>query len=203
MIQFIKTIIPAQDYQEVQKLGQMYVVHLDREDDPETGSTTCYECMVEGTPDMEAIAADLEVYKAKIAEIGLRIAKDEKCKEISNYDTSENVNSFEIWRGGEKFTDYWIDRDLRTSLEGDVKACKEISNTYKFDIREFGVTLELNCDKFLAALTLLRQYAYTAYNVTSQHLANVKNLTTEEEVQNYDYTQNYPQKLIFNLEDLV
>lgn len=202
MRRFVKTTVPADGYEEIRKVGERYIVHMEPVSNGD-GSVTCYECMTNDEPDMEVLARDLEIYKEYINQIELKIAKSEKCKEIQDYDISDNVNSFEIRRGGEKFTDYWIDRDLRTSLEGDVKACKEISDTYKFDIREFGVTLELDCDKFLTALISLRQYAYTAYNVTSQHLSNVNNLTTVEEVQNYDYTQDYPQKLIFNIEDLI
>ena len=202
MTQFIKTSIPTQEYQEIKPIGERFIVHLDREDN-EDGSTYCYECIVNETPDIQALTEELNEYKAYLSASALKIAKIEKCKDILKYDSSSAVNSFELRQGDQKVIDYWIDRDLRSSLEGDVKACKEISNTYKFDIRELGTTLELNCDKFLDALTLLRQYAYTAYNVTSQHLANINNLTTLTEVENYDYTLNYPSKLIFNVEDLV
>lgn len=134
----------------------------------------------------------------------LERAKQEKIDALLEYDSSDAVNSFELRQGGVKMTDYWLPRDLRTSLDGDVRACQASGHaTYNFDIRELGVTLPLDCAKFLAALTTLREYAYTAYNVTSQHMAAIGRLATVGEVEAYDYTVGYPPKLTFNVEDLV
>ncbi len=96
----------------------------------------------------------------------------------------------------------WLTRDLRTSLEGDVLAASAISDTYTFDIREIGISLELNCNKFLAALAVLRRYAYKAFNVTSSHLVAINNLGTVQEVEAYDFTTDYPERLIFSVEEL-
>lgn len=134
----------------------------------------------------------------------LESGKQEKIAELLAYDSSEAVNSFELRQGGVKMTDYWLPRDLRTSLDGDVRACQASGHaTYNFDIRELGVTLPLDCAKFLAALTTLREYAYTAYNVTSQHMAAIGRLATVDAVNEYDFTAGYPPKLVFNIEDLV
>ena len=76
-------------------------------------------------------------------------------------------------------------------------------SVYVFDIREMGVSLSLDCQKFLDALTTLREYAYTAYNATSRHLAAIDALGTKEAVESYDFTTGYPSKLEFNLEDLI
>ena len=48
----------------------------------------------------------------------------------------------------------------------------------------------------LAALEL---YALASYNATQEHIAAVKALATKEEVEAYDYTSGYPDKLVFNL----
>ena len=186
MRQFIRTTVPSDSYQEIKQIGNKYLVHLDAESDGNDG-ILCYEILVDSEPNLEDLQIELNLWKLHLQAIELRIVKNQKFKEINDYDTSTSVNSFE----------------LRTSLQGDVQACSKISNTYKFDIRELGISLNLNCEKFLEALDLLRQYAYTAYNVTSQHLANVNNLQTVSEVENYDYTINYPSKLIFNIEDLI
>lgn len=130
-------------------------------------------------------------------------AKEEKIAELIEYDSSPAVNSFEIRNHGMKLTDYWLDRDLRTSLEGDVRAASKIGDTYRFDVRELGITLTLSCEKFLEALDSLRQYAYTAYNVTSQHMAAINALTTKEAVESYYFTTGFPQQLVFNAEDLL
>lgn len=202
MRQFIRTTVPSDSYQEIKQIGNKYLVHLDAESDGNDG-ILCYEILVDSEPNLEDLQIELNLWKLHLQAIELRIVKNQKFKEINDYDTSTSVNSFELRNNGTKVIDYWLSRDLRTSLQGDVQACSKISNTYKFDIRELGISLNLNCEKFLEALDLLRQYAYTAYNVTSQHLANVNNLQTVSEVENYDYTINYPSKLIFNIEDLV
>ena len=38
-----------------------------------------------------------------------------------------------------------------------------------------------------------------SYNATQEHIAAVKALATKEEVEAYDYTSGYPDKLVFNL----
>lgn len=131
------------------------------------------------------------------------VVRDVALARLAVYDCSDAVNSFVITKNGIKVTDYWISRDLRTSLEGDVTAAASVGDTYKFDIRELGITLELNCRKFLEALSMLRRYAYTAYNVTSTHEAAINALTNVEDVEGYDFTHGYPEKLIFEITDLM
>lgn len=202
MRQFIKTVVATDGYKEIEQRGDKCVVHLLPVEDKESGTTACWETMTDAEPDMAVLAEELAAWKARLDEVELRIAKQQKIAEIAAYDVSTAVNLFEIQNNGVKVTDYWIGRDLRTSLEGDVLAAESVGSTYKFDIREMGVTLELNCAKFLAALAVLRRYAYTAYNVTSQHIANVNALTSVVEVEAYDYTQGYPDKLVFDIAEL-
>ena len=40
-------------------------------------------------------------------------------------------------------------------------------------------------------------YARECWNVTESHLATVDKLETVEELMNYNYTVNYPMKLVF------
>jgi hypothetical protein len=166
-------------------------------------SFVCYECMTEEEPDMIALAKELANYKVYIRNLELQNAKDRKIRELIEYDSSSAVNSFEIRRHGVKVIDYWIPRDLRTSLEGDVTAAAKVGDTYKFDIREMGITLTLNCNKFLEALSILRIYAVECFNQTSAHLAAIKSLPALEDVEEYDFTTDYPDKLVFNIDELV
>ena len=202
MRRFIYASVPTEGYKDIEEMGGKYIVRLEPTEGTD-GSTSCYECMVDEEPDMDALRADLVLWKQYRTERDLLAVKKEKEAEILAYDSSPAVNSFEIRKGGVKVTDYWIDRDLRTSLEGDVIACSSVSDTYRFDIREMGITLELNCNKFLEALAVLRRYAYTAFNVTSSHIAAVKALSAEAEVNAYDYTAGYPQKLVFDIDELL
>lgn len=204
MRRFVRTSVPADGYEQVKKVGERWLVHLEGTPAGEQQDTLeCYECMTDGEPDIAGLTAELQTWKAYVAERELAVAKMVKKQKLTEYDSSSAVNSFEIRRGGEKVTDYWIGRDLRTSLEGDVKAAKEVGSTYDFDVRELGITLTLDCEKFLTALEVLRRYAYTAYNVTSRHLAAIDALGTKEAVESYDFTTGYPEKLVFKLEDLI
>ena len=201
MKRFMRTIVPTSEYEAVKKVGDVYIVHLEPEQNENDG-TACWETIESETPNMETLNTQLQEYKTYLAGRELAQAKQRKVKELLAYDSSSAINSFEIKKNGIKVTDYWLDRDLRTSLEGDVLAASSVGDTYKFDIRELGISLILNCNKFLEGLARLRQYAYGAYNKTSEHMAAINECSTLSEVNEYDFTTGYPQKLSFNVEDL-
>lgn len=200
MKRFIKTIVPTEGYEEVKKIGNKWLVHLEPQVDGE--ATTCYEIMVNEQPVIATLTADLQEWKTYMAGRELEIKKMVKLQELTAYDKSKAVDNFIINRGGVKLIDYWIGRNLRSSLKDDVQAATKMGETYDFDVRELGITLTLNCEKFLAALDTLRVYAYTTFNTTSRHMAAINALQTVEAVDAYDFTQNYPPQLTFNLEDL-
>ena len=58
--------------------------------------------------------------------------------------------------------------------------------------------LELPTDQALDILTKIQDYADKTYLVTINHINSVKQLTTKEAVESYDYTKNYPEILKFN-----
>lgn len=49
-------------------------------------------------------------------------------------------------------------------------------------------------------LDLLEIYAGDALNATNKHIQNVLKLTTVEDINNYNYTTNYPEKLNFKID---
>jgi hypothetical protein len=65
MRRFVKTTVPSDGYEEVRKVGERYVVHMEPVINGD-GSVTCYECMTDMEPDMTALARDLEMYKEYI-----------------------------------------------------------------------------------------------------------------------------------------
>lgn len=203
MRQFVRTSVPTEKYQEVKKVGERYVCHFEPVEDKEVGVMKCYECIVAEEPDMEALRTDLATWKAYLAQKELELAKKSKVKEVLEYDVSPNVNSFTITKNGEKVTDYWIDAQTRATLGGAVRSAVAIGKTvYNFDVRELGITLPLNCEKFLAALNVLEDYACQSYNKTSQHIANINALESVEAVSEYDYTSGYPEKKTFEVTEL-
>ena len=47
-------------------------------------------------------------------------------------------------------------------------------------------------------LSSLELYALNCYNVTAQHKSSVEAMETVEELESYDYTEVYPEKLVFS-----
>lgn len=54
MINFIKTIVSEEDYQEIKKIGNKYIAHLDPKRVDEN-TIECYECMLNEEPDIEQL----------------------------------------------------------------------------------------------------------------------------------------------------
>lgn len=118
-------------------------------------------------------------------------AIENKLTEIDNYDKSASVNSFKI---GNK--DLWLDvalrQQLRTSIEAYKAMGKETASKW-FD----GIEYTFPVDTWLGMLNALEVYAAEALNATESHKVAVKELTTIEEVEEYDITADYPEKLVF------
>lgn len=117
----------------------------------------------------------------------------EKLDTIDMYDTSENVNGFYL-----NDNLVWLDRDTRASLKNTIESSilmgRETLNIWFGDVY---VTLPIETAKLL--LATLELYATDCYNVTAQHKTEVKQLSTIEEVDNYDIEVGYPEKLSFTL----
>ena len=131
----------------------------------------------------------------------LEIKRQSKIKEIEEYDKSDRVNVCYIQiEGMEKPIAYWADRHERDSLKSAVRdfVASGIS-TYRLDLREIGVSLMLECENLLLLLTALEVYAIQCYNKTTDHIYAVKALTSKDEIDSYDHTVGYPEKLTFNL----
>ncbi len=123
----------------------------------------------------------------------LRKAKRNKIKEIEKYDTSAEVNSFFL-----NGLQVWLTKDTRVGLMNSLtiekNAGKEISTLW-FN----NICININCDAAIQMLRSLELYALQCYNVTAEHKVNVLELTSIDEVTNYDYTVNYPDKLTFTI----
>lgn len=114
-----------------------------------------------------------------------------KIAEITIYDKSQKVNSFTIQ--GVKI---WLDKETRTGLKlrfDAEKANGEQDTTLWYE----NIKIILNVDAAIALLQQVELYASRCYDTTQQHIANVGALTTIEEVNEYDFKVNYPEKLTF------
>ena len=120
-------------------------------------------------------------------------AKKEVIRKIDEYDTSVNVNSFKL-----NGVDVWLSKDTRVGLMNSIsieKAAGKEQSVLWFN----SICVTLNCDSAIQMLSALELYALDCYNKTAQHKINVQNLSSIEEVHNYDYTQGYPSKLEFTI----
>lgn len=128
-------------------------------------------------------------YVKEVIEDTLEQAIAEKIATIKAYDNSDNVNSF-LLNG----VAVWINREDRIGTRRAIELDIEAGNI-ESEIWLQGMMLKVNSQLALKLLDKVEHYAYQAYNVTQRHIHNIKQLTTIEEVNKYDYTQGYPQQL--------
>ncbi len=147
-----------------------------------------------GVPTAEQLAEwGFKPYTPPVPERTLEIAKAEKIAQITAYDTSEAVNSFTLGNAT-----MWIAREDRISLMNSTTILKNAgveTVTQWYD----GKKYTLPCDTLIQMLQALEIYALACYNVTEEHKSAVNALTTIEEVDAYDYTTGYPEKLSFEV----
>lgn len=119
--------------------------------------------------------------------------KNKKIDEITKYDTSKNVNEF--------FVDdlsLWIPRETRVSLQNSTEILLK-NGIENVTLWQGTLKFDLPCELLLHMLDELEIYALKCFNVTAEHKANVTNLDNRNDVEQYEYTLNYPEKLHFTL----
>lgn len=124
----------------------------------------------------------------------LEEVRQQKLQEIAVYDKSENVDRF--------FVDgnpMWYDVNKRGDIERTINSAvsQGRDTLVLWTEQEPILPLTFKCSDALAMLNQLEYYAYECLNNTRQHEANVRALTTKEEIEQYDYTTGYPEKLNF------
>ena len=198
---FVKTIIPTDQYKEVQEIGDIVICHFDPKDitmttgDGET--TTMTECS-EGstTKDQYTAEAMLEAYnewKAKQEARTLEQARASKLEEIEEYDQSDKVNGFSL-----NGMTVWLDKSTRVGLMNSTTIAKNLGNDTT-TLWLGSVKIEVNCDTAISLLSALEMYALECFNVTAAHKKAVEALGTVEEITAYDITADYPDQLSMTL----
>jgi hypothetical protein len=130
----------------------------------------------------------------------LRKAKEEKLKRLHEYDSSKSVNVCYIRYGGQSIS-YWADKHERDALKSAIRDYIALGKTeYRLDLREMGFSITLSCELLLQMLAALEVYATECYNKTTDHEFAIKSLTTKDEMEAYDFTVGYPEKIVFNLD---
>lgn len=155
--------------------------------------------MVTINPSEENILADgWEVYVVPVYEPTeeelLEQAKEEKIRELHDYDESKEVNNCVIVYQGEEM-DYWADKHERDALKSALADFIAMGRlTYRLDLREKGISITLPCETLMQMLAALEVYAVDCYNRTTDHEFFVKSITTKDEIEAYEFRGNgYPE----------
>ena len=149
------------------------------------------------TADEEREAKTIKVYHAdfiqrvSFLDNALDVIKEEAIEQITEYDQSEDVNSFTL-----QGKQMWLPKETRVGLVNSVTIEKNAGK--ETTVLWFGgERYELPVDTALQMLSALELYALECYNVTAAHKAAVNALESVEDVVAYDYTVGYPEKLNF------
>jgi hypothetical protein len=90
----------------------------------------------------------------------------------------------------------WLDKTTRVGLklrfESEIAMGKEETSLWYN-----GVQFPLSLENAMQMLFAIEIYASACYDTTQYHLAQVNSLSEIEEVENYDFRANYPDKLNF------
>lgn len=144
-----------------------------------------------------------EIYKPIEVELTeeqkLKYKKEQILLDIECYDNSESVNQCVIKQGENEFG-YWANKSERSTLKTAIQDCITMGiETYRLDLRELGVSITIPCQNMLQMLAALEVYAIKCYNKTTDHIFNINKIENMEDLDNYDFTQGYPEKLVFEI----
>lgn len=137
-----------------------------------------------------------EVFEMKLEEVIIPEKttddyKKEKIEEVRHYDESDDVNVFYI-----QGLEVWLDKQTRTGLklrfEAEIAVGKEETSLW-YNNMQFPLTLK-NAMQMLYAI---ENYASACYDNTQKHIAEIEKLEIKEDIENYDFTVGYPEKLNF------
>ena len=137
------------------------------------------------------MARNSEVLKARF----LASAKNAVVTEINGYNDSSEVNGFKM--GGKVM---WLTLAERQAVKLALDAYEhngEATMTKVWGGTEYTFPITTYRDM----MARIEQYASECQNVTERHLQAVQELTTVEEVCDYDYTAGYPEMIDFGSEE--
>ena len=196
-VNFVKTFILAKDFVTVEKVGNKILIRFDAVKDADMDAYSCVEGSVSASEyDEQEVRREYEAWKQKWTEKALSIAKKAKIAEITDYDISTSINSFLL-----NDKKRWLDVNLRRSLSYSTNILKE-NGEKTIDIWFDTECETMNMDNALYMMKELEVYAKQTNSVTHQHKAEVMALTSIKDVEAYDITKGYPEKLVFSNEKL-
>lgn len=121
----------------------------------------------------------------------LENAISKKIAEIDVYDNSDKVNGFTYNGVG-----LWFTAEVRASFKNSIESASLLGET-EISIPTTAGIIKLSLDNAKIMLAKIQRYADACYLITMQHKSEVEILTTVAEVEAYDITKGYPDKLAF------
>ena len=193
-INFIKTIIPEEAFKKQYELGSLMIYHIGEVLNKELGAYECYECsMSVSSFDEEEVQKAFSEFSVEMDALKLKQAKADKIAELVAYDTSDKVNSFIL--NGQMV---WLDKATRVGLMNSTTIERDLGQeTTELWLGEHNLIIK--CDLAIQLLQQLEVYALKCFNVTATHKKEVNSLSTIEEINSYDITKDYPEKLVINI----
>lgn len=129
----------------------------------------------------------------------LKNVRDKVLLDLETYDNSSSVNICNI-KYQNTLIPYWANKSERNDLKSALKDCISLGIAeYRLDLRDIGISINIECNKLLQLLSTLEIYAIHCYNTTTDHIFNINQLSNIEEIEQYDYTKNYPEIITFEL----
>ena len=193
-VNFVKTFIPVKDFVAVEKVGNKMLVRFDAVKDADMDAYSCVEGSVSASEyNEQEVRREYNAWKQKWAEKALVLAKKAKIAEIASYDTSDKVNGFML--NGQIV---WLDKATRVGLMNSTTIERDLGQeTTELWLGEHNLIIK--CDLAIQLLQQLEVYALKCFNVTATHKKEVNSLSTIEEINSYDITKDYPDKLVINI----
>ena len=195
MKRFINEQIKPENYSHIQMLpGGIYRVMIKTtEEVDENGMIMVATAKYTHRPTAEEISEDYQWHTETLDKMMLEQAKLTKTREITEYNSSENVDGFYL--NGVK---HWLTLDERKAAELSTKAHITLGHETTEQCMG-GVFYTIPCESLIYMLAELEIYALECLNHAKRQEAEVMTLTDIEAVEKYDVTKGYPEMLRFEL----
>ena len=193
MTNFVYTVIPTSEYKDKYEVGSRTIFHFNPV--KEDNVVTCVECSVNtDNIDEQQIKNDLNTFISKSKTRKLNRTIVEAITNINDYDKSSNVNRVVI-----NGMNTWFNKADRVGLRNSTNVLKKqgIESTSLW-VNNKEITIK--CDDLIDMLDKLEMYALKCFDTTSSHKRDIYQLDNINDIENYDYTIGYPDKLSFTYE---
>ena len=160
--------------------------------EPNTGSIIIDGRMILNPSIHVLIEAGYKKYEAPVIEKTLDDIKDEKIKQLMEYDKSTEVNIFYY-----QDIPMWLELEKRNNLlNNSIPACENAgAKTVYLSLGDISADFPIQLAK--AMLLQVEYYAKLAFDTTDKHRLAILALETKSEVKAYDFKVGYPEKIRF------